>query len=153
MHRYLGYQSDDPETAELHAGQPKDQCRPSYDRYAAVWLLQRIQPVFSCNNTCQVASQRHPLWRHFRLRCSHRVGMYYVVSRTPNLRTPPADTIPGKGPLHYIVILQPNWKDFLLVCRLRYRRRSSHQRIDKTLSALKRIAGPKVHAPVLSRSK
>ena len=106
MHRYLEYQSEDPETAEVHAEQPKDQSRHSYDRCAAVRLLQRIQPVSPCNNTCQVASQRHPIWRHFRLRCSHRVWMYCVASRIPDLWAPPADTIPGKNHLHDIEVLQ-----------------------------------------------
>ena len=118
-----------------------------HDEYTVSGLLQGIQAVSSCNNTAQVAPpQRHTVWHHVRLHCSHHVGMYYVASHIPNLRAPPAGNIPGKGLLHQVIILQPNWKDIPVFCWLRNQHRSFPGCVEKAMSISIRIAGPEIHA-------
>jgi hypothetical protein len=76
--------------------------------------------------------------------------MYCVASQTPNLRAPPADTIPGKDPLHHLAKFQLNEKDLLKASRLGYQCRCSTtvDRVETTVSLSVRIAGPERRAPV-----
>ena len=110
-------------------------------------FFQSIQAVVLCKDPAQLAPQRHTIWRHIRLPCSHRVGVYYAASHVPSPWAPPADTIPGKGLLHHVKIIKPTWKDILVFCRSRHQRMSFTGYVEKALNVFIRIAGPEIHAP------
>ena len=79
MHRYPECQLDNIGTAESNAAESAHHPKDAHDSYAAARTLQSIQPVFSCKDTAQVVLQEYTIWRHIRLHCSHRVGMYHPL--------------------------------------------------------------------------